>query len=346
MKNNKSAMLAIACLGLLAISCSSQKNMQKGIPAWADNPRNHYNEQQYLMAVGSGNTLDEATSDAFAGLSRIFQMDIDATEELNDEFIETTRNNSEFISEGTSQLLNTVKIGTRQELMNTTILESEVGSDGTYYALAGMDRMDSGRIYNQEISNNVFKIEELEANSDKETNVLQKLILLKKARVLAGVNENLSKQYNIIRGGVSDTDMAARTFSRIDEKFRTLRQTAVVSIVAENVSNSITSAVAEVFQKAGFSVSNEPGSELLEAEINFNTQRAELNRNDAEFVKWELIINIKDKQTNHSFNTFMDQGRDGALSYRDALSRADFTAGKNIKTKFQTFLNQELLAAK
>lgn len=339
-------MLAIACLGLLAISCSSQKNMQKGIPAWADNPRNHYNEQQYLMAVGSGNTLDEATSDAFAGLSRIFQMDIDATEELNDEFIETTRNNSEFISEGTSQLLNTVKIGTRQELMNTTILESEVGSDGTYYALAGMDRMDSGRIYNQEISNNVFKIEELEANSDKETNVLQKLILLKKARVLAGVNENLSKQYNIIRGGVSDTDMAARTFSRIDEKFRTLRQTAVVSIVAENVSNSITSAVAEVFQKAGFSVSNEPGSELLEAEINFNTQRAELNRNDAEFVNWELIINIKDKQTNHSFNTFMDQGRDGALSYRDALSRADFTAGKNIKTKFQTFLNQELLAAK
>ncbi|MEX0609819.1 MAG: LPP20 family lipoprotein [Balneolaceae bacterium] len=334
----------ITFFGLILMTCGSSKNSQTKTPAWVENPRNVYSSNQYMLAVGSGSTLNEATSDAFASLSQIFQMEIDATQELYDEFIETSRNNTEFFTEGTSKLLNNIKIGTNQELMNTTILESQVVENGTYYALAGMDKRESSRIYSQEISNNDLKIAELEASADQEKNVLQKLKLLKKTRLLASVNENLTRQHNIILGGAADTGETSKTLSRIDEKFRVLQQSANVSITSKNATGTILSAVADVFQKAGFNISEKTGSEILEVVIDFDTQKAELNRDDAEFVKWELVINILDRQTNRSYKTFMTEGRDGALSYPDALKRADFTAKKNIENQFKTFINQELLA--
>ncbi|MEX0719399.1 MAG: LPP20 family lipoprotein [Balneolaceae bacterium] len=345
-KYNLITFLSIVFLGLIITSCGSSNNLQNNAtPDWADNPGDFYSHDKYLLAVGSGSTLNEATSDAFASLSQIFQINIDAREELYDEFVETSKNNTDVFTEGTTKLLNNVIIGTNQELLNTSILESQVGGNGTYYALAGMDRMESGRIYSQEISNNSLKINDFESTSDKEENILQKLILLKKTRLLAGVNENLSRQYNIIMGGASDTDLSARTLSRIEEKFRTVQQSAVVKISSENATGTIISSVAEVFQNAGFSVSDNTESEVLEVVIEYGTQKAELNRDDAEFVKWELVINIHNKQANHSFKTFMAEGRDGALSYDDALKRADFTARKNITNQFKSFLNQELLAS-
>lgn len=333
----------IIIIGFATVSCGSQKNIN---PVWVENPRDHYDENKYMLAVGSGNTLTEATNDAFASLSRIFQMDINATEQLEDVWIERSRNNSEVFSESTTKLLNNIQIGTNQELMNTSILVSETGANGVYYAIAGMDRRESAQIYDQEITNNKFKIDDLEESADNEKNVLQKLILLKKARILATVNENLSKQLNIIQGGAANTEFTSQTVSRIEEKFRRAQQSAIITITSDNATNTIISAVADVFQKAGFNVTENSGSEVLEVKINFDTQKAELNRDDAEFVKWELVINVLNKNTNQSFNTFMAEGRDGALSYQDALKRADFNARKNIGNQFYSFLNQELLSTK
>ena len=77
--------------------------------------------------------------------------------------------------------------------------------------------------------------------------------------------------------------------------------------------------------------------------MNFQRQRAELNRDDAEFVKWELVITLQDLESDRSFQTFMAEGRDGAPSYSDALKRADFSARNKIEKDFYTFLNNELM---
>lgn len=329
---------------LVLYGCSTQKPVQsKPLPAWVDNPSGTYDEDTYLLAVGSGSTLKEAQEDARGSLSRIFQSEINATQQLIDEFIETSKND-EFSSERSAKLLNMTRIGTNQELMNTQILESDVAGNGTYYALAGMNRSESSRIYNQEISNNELKINEYENNAEKETDVLQKLILLKKALVLARVNENLSRQRNIILRGVSDRELNTMALNRIQEKFRTVREQAPVTIKTENASEIIVSSIAGVFQKAGFSVANGTQQAVLEVNVDYQSQKAELNRENAEFVKWELIINIVNNQSDQSFKTFIVEGRDGALSYADALKRADYAARGKIETDFESFLNQELLA--
>ncbi|MDX1617577.1 MAG: LPP20 family lipoprotein [Balneolaceae bacterium] len=343
----------VAALSLLMIfcSCSAPRPVQsssQSLPSWVDNPSNAYDDSRYLMAVGSGSTLREAHEDALSSLSRIFQAEIDASQELIDEFVETSRDD-QFSSERTTQLLNVSRIGTNQELMNTEILQSEVVSNGTYYALAGMNRMESARIYNQEISNNDLKINEYETNASNESDLLQKLILLKKALVLAQVNENLSRQRNIILGGSSDRELNTQTLNRLQEKFRAVQRQVPVSIQGGSASETIVAAIERVFQDTGFTVAESDGNTgsgrpVLEVNVEYHTQRAELNRENAEFVKWELIIDIVNTMNNEAFRTFLTEGRDGALSYEDALKRADFTAREKIQNQFKSFLTKELFA--
>lgn len=343
--NKKLNLLSFLSILFLAGCGSSQSasSGSNGIPNWVNNPASEFNEQKYLMAVGSGSTLNEARGDAFASLSQIFQMDIDATEQVTSEFIDRNINN-QLYSESTSQLLNNIKIGTNQELMNTTILTSEVDNYGTYHALAGMDRAESSRIYNQEISNNRIKINELEQNAGNEDNLLQKLVLLKKAQAVAAANEILTRQLNIIRGGAGTGGEATETLVRLQEKFRTAQQKAIVRLSTDNATSSVKAAVASVFQNAGFTITEETTDDaILEVDVDYQTQEANLNRDDAEFVKWELVIEVNDLQTNRSFKTYMTEGRDGAPSYSDALKRADFTARSKIEKDFNTFLNNELL---
>lgn len=332
-----------AFAALLLVSCSSSGNTSgNGTPGWVTNPANEYSESQYLMAVGSGSTLREAQTDAFSRLSQIFQMDIDASEQLYSETIDRNVNNNLY-SQSTSKLLNNVRIGTKQELMNTTILDSDVDKFGTYYALAGMDRAESSRIYKQEISNNSIQIDEYENAADNEQNILQKMILLTKAKAVASANVMLSKQLNIILGGAGTGGEATEDLTRIQEKFRNTQQKANVTIQTNNATETVKSAINAVLQNAGFNITQNLSEAILAVSLNFQTQEADLNRDDAEFVKWEMMIEVTDLQTSRSFKTFMAEGRDGAPSYADALKRADFTAKSKIEKDFNTFLNNQLL---
>lgn len=331
-------------VALLFVGCSSSKSTtdNNGLPDWVLEPSSEYSEQQYLMAVGSGNSLNEARSDALSSLSQIFQVDVDAQENLYTETIDRTINN-EMYSENTSELLNNIRLGTNQELMNTSILDSEIDANGTYYALAGMDRAESSQIYQQEISNNNRRISELDMNAESEDNTIQKLLLLTQAKSFAAANVVLTKQLNIIRGGAGSGGSATETHTQIQEKVRNLQQQANVIINTENATEIVRSSVSSVLQNAGFNITESSQNAVLSVSINYQTQRADMNRDDAEFAKWELVIDLTDLESERSFQTYMVEGRDGAPSYNDALKRADYTARNKIEKDFTAFLNKELM---
>lgn len=331
-------------VALLFVGCSSSKSTtdNNGLPDWVLEPSSEYSEQQYLMAVGSGNSLNEARSDALSSLSQIFQVDVDAQENLYTETIDRTINN-EMYSENTSELLNNIRLGTNQELMNTSILDSEIDANGTYYALAGMDRAESSQIYQQEISNNNRRISELDMNAESEDNTIQKLLLLTQAKSFAAANVVLTKQLNIIRGGAGSGGSATETHTQIQEKVRNVQQQANVIINTENATEIVRSSVSSVLQNAGFNITESSQNAVLSVSIKYQTQRADMNRDDAEFAKWELVIDLTDLESERSFQTYMVEGRDGAPSYNDALKRADYTARNKIEKDFTAFLNKELM---
>jgi hypothetical protein len=318
---------------------SSSKN---GIPNWAVDPTTAFSERQYLMAIGSGDNLADARSDAMLNLAQIFRSQIEGTQNLYTEFAETTRNRTDFTSRETIRLMNNIRVGANEELMNTEILKSEVGTDGAYYVLAGMDRAASLRVYEQEIANNYQKIDNNRTNSENAVSAIQKLSLLKENVLLAKVNENLNQQLAIIAPGNGDSESAINMLDQVQMEYSNVQENSIVNLKSGLDYQVLNDALASVFQKEGFILGN--SSPVLEVEVLFDAEPANLNRDDAEFVMWDLSIKIIDVETGKEYNTFSTRGRDGALSLNDAYKRAEFSASKEIESAFSRFFINEVLS--
>ncbi len=331
-----------------AANCKAQQKSTQavttnsGIPSWAIDPSSAFSERQYLMAIGSGDNLADARADAMLNLAQIFRSQIDGTQNLYSEFAETTRNRTDFTSRETIRLMNNIRVGANEELLNTEVLKSEVGADGAYYVLAGMDRLASLRVYEQEISNNYQKIDNNIASSEEALSAIQKLSLLKENVLLARINENLNEQLAIISPDSSESEKAIDVLNNAKLQFTAIQENSIVELKINQENQVISDALTKVFQKEGFILGEE--NPVLQIEVTYSAEEANLNRDDAEFVIWDLSIKVKEVETGKEYNTFSTRGRDGALSLNDAYKRAEFSAGKEIESSFSRFLNNEVLS--
>lgn len=334
MRKNLTCLLTITLF--LITSCASSQQSSSGNPQWVDNPYSVYSESEYLAAVGSGSTQNAAQDQALASLSRIFQSRIDAEQTVEEEFLEWEDGN-QWMSENSYSLVNFSRISTDQNIINAEVLETRLGNDAQWYALAAINRRETSRVYSDMIMNNSQQISELERAADNSSRIYRALGLLQQARNIALENEMLSQQRNIIMGGGAlsrSEDMA-----RLNEKVRTVREQCIISISGNDDAADIMPAVRDIFQQMGFIIGN---AGVLDASINFNHQVADLRRDDADFVRWTLTISVDDPELNQSLATFSHDGRDGALSYNDALKRAEFSARQHIERNFRTFLDESI----
>ena len=330
------------------INCTTQKkglqpsNSSDGIPNWVIDPTREFSEITYLMAVGSGDNLSDARANAMLNLAQIFRSQIEGTQNLYTQISESTRNNTDFTSNETIRLMNTIRVGTNEELMNTEILKSELGNDGAYYVLVGMNRAASEQIYKQEIANNYQKIEHNISSANDAVKIVQKLRHFKENVLLAKINENLNQQLSIINPKSSESEKAINMVHKTKLQFSEIQNYSIVEITSATESEIVTNAVESVVQKEGFFIGKE--KPILSIELIYNAEESELNRDDAEFVQWNVSIRIKNVATNSYYNTFTASGRDGALSLANAYKRAELSASKKIKSSFPKFLNSEFLS--
>ena len=330
----------------IGISCkTSETNSQtSGLPAWVNNPSSDFSESKYLMAVGSGSTMADARSRAMQNLAQIFRSEIDGTQDLYSDVQETTRNNSEFTSSESVRLINNIRIGANEDLMNTEVLQSHLASDGNYYVLAGMNRAESSRVYHQEMEHNLVKIQNHLAQTKQHTSIVRQLMELKQAVLLSKVNENFSRQLEIIDPGNTRAEQNRQTLIDTENELKAVKEKAIVSIsMNDDTYPTIKDAVTQVFEEQGFSTGS-LNNALLKVRVNFTAMEAQLNRDDAKFARWDLSISITELANSQKYKTFTTEGRDGALSLNDAIRRAEFTASKEIGSKFSRFLNNELTA--
>src|SRR5690606_15182035 len=120
-------------------------------------------KSQYLLAIGSGSDAQAAQNNAMMNLSRIFQQDINADQSLLEEIKEVSKNGKLAAVDEASQLINTIRIGTKQEIKNAKILESYTAKDGQVTILAGIERKPTAQLYQAEIEKNESQIVDLES---------------------------------------------------------------------------------------------------------------------------------------------------------------------------------------
>ncbi len=80
---------AYLCLSVALVQLNGCKTFDGGKPDWLANPKSVYPDDQFLSAVGAGDTRRAAENSAAASLSRIFESRIESDERLSDQSRET-----------------------------------------------------------------------------------------------------------------------------------------------------------------------------------------------------------------------------------------------------------------
>ncbi len=311
-------------------------------PNWFLNPGDVYSDDIYLTAVASGPTAQEAQNKAFGNLARVFEADIQATQDLKDKYREVRKGGTVTETSEESVLIDRSTVQSNQKLLNSEVLERASSGD-TYYALVGMKRQETVSIYSQEIESNRNKIENYRTAATETDNPITRLAFLQQALVLAKVNDRLVTQRNIVAGGSAPDQSSSVT--DLQKAVRTAQEACPVVVKAENedIPPSIVDQVGATLETAGFRVIDRPEDAILEALVKYR-ERPALESREEEFLRWTLAIALTDQTTQQTLETFTTEQRAGAMSKAAVQRRAHTNARRAITNEFSTFLNKTLLA--
>lgn len=329
---------------MAALSACGSTSKTSQIPNWIDNPNSVYPDSKWLTAVGSGTSNQDAQNKALGNLARIFESNITVDQTLMTSYSDVVSSvdpNKDW--KKTQELLSSTQISADQSLINTRILETYSSAEGTTYALAGIERRPTGMMYSQEITSNEMLMAELNRSKNGTQDPLKKLGFLKQASILAEVNSQLASRRKVIMNNAIGDPLGAEERQNINAEIIDLKSQVVIRMTpAPGMDADILTAIQNAFQAEGFSIGKE--NAILEAKPTFETTKMTMGREDAEFAKWTVKVDVTDLRNGNKLESFIVEDRDGAINFDEAIIRSKIQARKVIKAEFPKYVNQQLLS--
>lgn len=325
--------------------CSTTAGAQSSsLPAWIDNPSEKYSENQFLMAVGSSPTREGARKQAQSNLAQVFVSEVEVNESYVNEFQEITDSEEGINTRENTNLVTQTQVNSDQQMRNVEIKETYQATNGTFYALAAMDRMETSQLYSREIENNRKKINTLRESASQTNSQLDQIIYLKQALAAARVNDMLINQRAILSGQAAQ---GGEVLSKITQEYRDAKQACTIKLVKDGeVPREVQSDISRKLQNEGFEVDNKTADPVIEMNINVMMEPVDLNRPKYEFIQWALQVEAQNKENGQWFSTFMAEGREGSMNEKYARQRAVQAVQEKLSSEFSAFINQELLSVK
>jgi len=337
-------LLLLAAVGTTLMGCAggSAAQTDTAAPAWFVSPDEAYSEQTHLTAVAAGPSAQAAEDKAFGNLARVFEADIEAQQQLREDYREVQQGGDVTSSRQDTRLLTRSDVRSNQTLLNAEVLE-RAAAEGTHYALVGMERQETVRIYADEIRGNRGTVQEYRSAAESAESPLTRLAFLQQALVLAKVNERLITQRNIVAGGAAPST-SAPPVAALRTAVREAQSNCPVAVATEtaNVPPSVLDQVKATLQTAGFRVVPAPADAILQAAVAYR-ERPALKSRDEEFLRWTLSIALTDRTTGQTLETFTTEQRAGAMSTAALQRRAHNAARTAITNDFSAFLDRTLL---
>lgn len=330
---------------VILIICPTDGEAQNSnLPVWVDNPSEQFSENRFLMAVGSSTSRQGAMNQAQANLAKIFVSRVDVDESYVQEFNETMDSDGEMSATENTQLITQSQIGSDQEMKNVQIKEVYEDYNGTFYALAAMNRMETSQLYTEEINENNKNISSLRQKAEQTMSKLDRLIYMKQALGSARVNDMLINQRAILTGQTNQNE--GPLVSDITQEYRQAKKECTVSLSGEEIPREVQTSISRQLQNEGFTVIE--GSEVPVVEININLmlEPVDLNRPNHEFIQWALQVEAQNRENGQWFSTYMAEGREGSMNEQYARRRAIQAVRKKINSEFSDFINSELLSVR
>lgn len=314
---------------------------QNNLPAWVNNPGEQFSENRFLMAVGSSTSRQGAMNQAQANLAKIFVSDVEVDESYYQKFEENTSSGA-ITTEENTQLVMQSEVGSNQQMKNVQIKEVHEADNGTFYALAVMNRMETSQLYTEEIMRKNKAIKSLRQKASQTSSDLERLIYTKQALTNAQMNQMLKNQRAILVG--QSTQLDETNISEITQEFREAKEECTVSLSGEEIPRQVQSAVSRQLQNEGFTMVGNGNESIVKINLSLMIEPVDLNRPNTEFMQWSFQVEAQNQENGRWFSTYMAEGREGSTNKDYARRRAVQAVRKKINSEFPNFINNELLS--
>lgn len=196
----KLIVLSAGVVMLVGACASGPSSASSDLPAWYLDPKSVYPDDQYLSAVGTGDSRRDAERQALAGLTQTFEARITVDSRTRERYQEIMSAEGA-ASETEIQLMQSTRVQSGQTLLNVQFGEAAVDDQGRVHSIAYLERAPTARVYADLIAKNAGQVQNYLRQADAETSVLAQYAYLSAASVVARSNEVLIDQLNIISPG-------------------------------------------------------------------------------------------------------------------------------------------------
>lgn len=308
-------------------------------PNWLDDKNSLYPDDQYLVEIGIGGSLDDARKNGMAALSQIFSSTVSVDTSLQ------TRYNE--LSDGSSAT--DVSIATRSDqsinqLSNATLVNVNFGESwqnevGEVYVIAYIERLPTATIYRQRIEADGRQVTHLINSSRQESDVLRSFAYLDAALVIDANIRMLLKQLDILIPSFRNTITLGYDPNQLqsDRLNKAAEMRCGIDISGDS-DNRVAAALAQALTGRGFSVSRQNANLNVVGSVGF----ADVDvANGYVNVRWNLVLELRN-QSGQSVVSIDEQKRESALNRPEAINRSYRSIEKAIAENLLGGLNKYL----
>lgn len=313
-----------------------------GYPSWYLDPHSVYPREQYLAAVGSGDTRSDAEQQAMAGLAQLFKATVKVdvqTQKLYREVITAQGT----LTDEEMEFVNATDIQASEELLNVQFGEAAVDARGMVHTIAYLERFGTGRLYLDIIQKNSSQVQSLLRQARSTADPVDRYALISAASAVAAGNEVLIDQLRIISPTMLMTASPGYDYPDLLQQRAEAASGMRASITfSGNYQDRITGVVAEALTREGFQISEESPVLLLAGD--FTASAVELNP-DFKTVRWTLAIEAS-RPDGTGIVAYSTQGRVSGITEDAAASLAYQDIKKVVDREFmeelRAFINRHV----
>ncbi len=323
----------VSVLLLLLCSCATTivSTTSNTIPEWVFGRYDTGVSSKYLLAVGSGKSLEAAEKDARQNLASYFGANINSQ----------TYSGSTYYEKGgevqTSQIYNTdllvdVKV---DDLVGIEDVESFVDSEGTFYVLIGMNKRDSITYYSSKLGDlnkeMVFEFEMLEGSPHNLENLISLSNLGEKVSEATEISEMIGL---IDRTRFVSVSVPTAQFERLRQEYI---KDITFSFELNGDAGFVAASVEKVVTDNGFHISSDRTANVIAVSLSLYNITG--NSKNA-FCGFDLAIEIKDAINGKTLSSWEKQGREAMGTYEQAQAKVVYNLSKEIEQEFnEAFLS-------
>jgi predicted small secreted protein len=211
-------------------------------PDWFLNPQSVYADDTYLTAIGTGDSRRSAEEQAMSGLSQIFEARVSVDSRQSERYRELMSSQGT-MSETEIQLAENSSVQSNQTLLNVQFGEAAVDETGRVHVIAYLERLPTSRVYRDLIVRNGRQVEQFLNEADGSNELIREYAYVSAAAVVAGSNEVLLDQLNIIMSGMGQTVQLPYVYDRVLQQRADLASAMRVSVSIEGDSEGRVTAI-------------------------------------------------------------------------------------------------------